>query len=37
MSTQPSWCCQTCGEEIGWFVRFLCPFLHICIGKKDED
>jgi len=26
----PSWCCQKCGENIGWIGRFVFPFLHKC-------
>ena len=26
----PSWCCQKCGENIGWLGRFVFPFLHNC-------
>jgi hypothetical protein len=26
----PSWCCQRCGENIGWIGRFVVPFLHKC-------
>ena len=29
----PSWCCQKCGENIGWLGRFVFPFLHKC--KED--
>lgn len=33
----PSWCCQKCGEEIGWIGRFLLPFLHRCdVHAKDS-
>jgi hypothetical protein len=28
----PSWCCQKCGENIGWLGRFVFPFLHKCKG-----
>lgn len=26
----PSWCCQKCGNRIGWIGRFVLPFLHKC-------
>ena len=26
----PSWCCQKCGNTIGWIGRFIVPFLHKC-------
>ena len=26
----PSWCCQKCGDNIGWIGRFVLPFLHKC-------
>ena len=26
----PSWCCQKCGNNIGWIGRFVFPFLHNC-------
>lgn len=26
----PSWCCQKCGNNIGWIGRFVFPFLHTC-------
>jgi hypothetical protein len=29
----PSWCCQKCGENIGWLGRFVFTFLHKC--KED--
>jgi len=36
MNKFPSWCCQKCGEHIGWLGRLftaLLPFWHKC---KDE-
>jgi hypothetical protein len=26
----PSWCCQKCGNNIGWIGRFVFPFFHNC-------
>jgi hypothetical protein len=26
----PSWCCQKCGNNIGWIGRFVFPFFHKC-------
>jgi len=26
----PSYCCQKCGENIGWLGRFVFPFFHKC-------
>ena len=26
----PSWCCQSCGDDIGWIGRFIFPFFHKC-------
>jgi hypothetical protein len=26
----PSWCCQKCGDGIGWIGRFVFPFFHKC-------
>jgi hypothetical protein len=31
----PSWCCQKCGEQIGWLGRFLFQFFHKC--KRTEE
>ena len=25
-----SWCCQKCGDDIGWIGRFVFPFFHKC-------
>jgi hypothetical protein len=25
-----SWCCQKCGNNIGWIGRFVFPFFHKC-------
>ena len=30
----PSWCCQKCGNNIGWIGRFVFPFFHKC--KEDS-
>ena len=32
----PSWCCQKCGEPIGWLGRFIFSFLHKCIPLLDR-
>lgn len=29
-----SWCCQKCGNNIGWIGRFVFPFFHKC--KEDS-
>lgn len=29
----PSYCCQKCGDQIGWVGRFMFPFLHKCDNK----
>jgi hypothetical protein len=37
MKLFPSWCCQYCGEHIGWLGRMLAKLLprwHVC---KDES
>lgn len=36
MKQHPSWCCQRCGEPIGWIGRFLFPFLHLCKTEWDN-
>ena len=37
----PSWCCQECGEHIGWIGRFfqaIIPRYHKCPDPHlDED
>ena len=30
----PSYCCQKCGEMIGWIGRFMFPFFHKCRKKE---
>jgi hypothetical protein len=32
--SHPSWCCQKCGDDIGWIGRFVFPFFHKC--KEDS-
>jgi hypothetical protein len=39
----PSWCCQECGEPIGWLGRFFSyvlpfrPFKHVCKSDPYHD
>ncbi len=32
----PSYCCQKCGECLGYIGRFLFPFLHKCLMKDKK-
>lgn len=34
----PGYCCQHCGETIGWLGRFIekCLEQFICVEKKNE-
>jgi len=32
----PSWCCQKCGENVGWIGR-LVPLSHVCIVSGNMN
>ncbi len=32
----PSYCCQNCGDFIGWMGRFMFPFFHKCRNKTTK-
>jgi len=39
MKKFPSWCCQKCGEHIGWIGRVLTallPFWHKCREEHKD-
>ena len=34
--SHPSYCCQNCGDFIGWMGRFMFPFFHKCRNKTTK-
>jgi len=32
----PSYCCQNCGDFIGWMGQFMFPFFHKCRNKTTK-
>lgn len=31
----PSYCCQKCGERMGWLRRWIFPFMHRCESRTE--